>query len=437
MERLGRVLQLLPTEVGRDCDSEYLHWDKLKYKPLPEGVASHEDWWNITKFRRISVYRHLPLVAKDNTPFLYWLPDSAQQKLHLVDQQASGRIEIPELVTNTHGRDRYLVNSLIEEAITSSQLEGASTTRKVAKAMLREGRKPRDKSEQMIFNNYQALSFIRECVDSPLTNELIFELHKVVTRGTLNDSSDEGRLRRPEEKIAVYDARDDTLLHDPPPAAQLEERLAALCRFANDDNPAGVFLHPVVRSIILHFMIGYDHPFVDGNGRTARALFYWSMARHRYWLMEYVSISTVLKIAPSQYARAYLYTECDDNDVTYFIDFNLTIILRAIGKLQRYLSTKAKEVKQVEQVLGTSIFARSLNDRQLALLSHAIRNPGSTYTMESHRESHRITYPTARADLLRLVELGLLEKHKVKRSFVFKAIDRLDERLAQLGSKTS
>ncbi|MGA9288502.1 MAG: Fic family protein, partial [Anaerobacillus sp.] len=303
--RLNRVIRLLPTETGKDRGSEYLHWERLKYKPLPEGVESHEDWWTITKFRRMSLYRQLPLLAKDGKPFQYWLPDPSQQRLHLVDQQAGGRIEISEQVTNPNSRDRYLVNSLIEEAITSSQLEGASTTHKVAKAMLREGRKPRDKSEQMIFNNYRAMSFIREEAASSLTPELIFELHRIVTADTLHDSSAEGRLRKPGEEIVVYDSRDNTLLHSPPPAEELNERLKTLCEFANRSSHTEEFLHPVVRSIILHFMIGYDHPFVDGNGRTARALFYWSMAHHGYWLMEYVSISTILKSGPSKYARAY------------------------------------------------------------------------------------------------------------------------------------
>ncbi len=244
---------------------------------------------------QIGCLRQLPLLASGKRHFIYWLPDSVYQRLHQVDQKASGRVQIAEEVTNHATRDRYLVNSLIEEAITSSQLEGASTTHKVAKAMLREGRKPRDKSEQMIFNNYRAMSFIRDVASGPLTKEMLLELHRTVTQDTLNDPSAEGRLRRPDEEVAVYDARDNTLFHQPPDAIELDERIQMLCDFANSKSDDRGFMHPVVRSIILHFMIGYDHPFVDGNGRTARALFYWSMAQHGYWMMEYVSISTILK----------------------------------------------------------------------------------------------------------------------------------------------
>ena len=114
----------------------------------------------------------------------------------------------------------------------------------------------------------------------------------------------------------------DEIFHDPPPAEQLDERMAAMCDFANGKIP-NHFIHPVVRAIILHFWLAYDHPFVDGNGRTARALFYWLMLRNNYWLFEFISISQIIRKAPIKYGRAFLYTETDDNDLTYFILYHL------------------------------------------------------------------------------------------------------------------
>lgn len=429
---MNRLFELAATEHGKDRDEEYLHWDRLRYKPLPEGLLSHEEWWYITQFRRTGTYRALPLLAKSGENFVYWIPDPLQQRLHEVDQQAAGRVQIAEVITNSATRDRYLVNSLIEEAITSSQLEGASTTHKVAKAMLRESRRPRDRGEKMIFNNYQAMSHIREIVDQPLSRDLLLDLHKIVTQGTLDDPGAVGRFRRPADAVAVYDERDNTLLHDPPDADELEDRVKVLCAFANGPEPDGEFMHPVIRSILLHFMVGYDHPFVDGNGRTARALFYWSMAKHGYWMMEYISISSILRSGPAKYARAYLYTESDSNDTTYFLDFNLRVIIRAIQHLQKYLARKAGEIKKVERILGSSLFSKHLNHRQLALLSHALRNPDGTYSIESHKKSHSVSYPTARSDLLRLAELDLLVKRKVGNAFIFVAVDHVEEKLEQI-----
>ena len=203
-------------------------------------------------------------------PITCGTPDTVQALLHEVDRNAAGQIQIPELVTTPQNRDRYIVRSLMEEAITSSQLEGAATTYKVAKDMLQRQRKPRDKGEQMIMNNYHAMQFIRERYKEPLTPGIILELQRILTTDTLDDPSAAGRWRRPEEDVKVVDNRNNEVLHIPPAADELPDRMQLLCAFANDkaDEP---FIHPVVRAILLHFMLGYDHPFADGNGRTARA----------------------------------------------------------------------------------------------------------------------------------------------------------------------
>jgi Fic family protein len=256
-----------------------------------------------------------------NRPFRYALPDPAPESLHHIDQGAGGRIEFPEQITNPHTRDRYIISSLVEEAIRSSQLEGALTTREIAKDMIRTQRPPSDTSEQMILNNFRTMQRIRGLKQEGLTPELVFELHRMLTENTLADASAAGRLRRPQDRVRVQDMYNE-VYHTPPPAEELEGRLRAMCDFANGRTP-DAFMHPVIRAIILHFWLAYDHPFVDGNGRCARALFYWSMLRHNYWLCEYLAISQIIRKAPTRYYRAFLYTETDENDLTYFILYHL------------------------------------------------------------------------------------------------------------------
>jgi len=209
------------------------------------------------------------------------------------------------------------------------------------------------------------------------------------------------------------------VLHTPPLASELEERLKTICEFANDDN-AKVFVHPVLKAIVLHFMIGYDHPFVDGNGRTARALFYWLMAKQGYGLLEFVSISRMIKTAPLQYGKAYLQVETDGNDVTYFLIHQLEVIRKGIMALQDDLDKKATAIESVEKRLENSKAKGQLNHRQLSLLKHALEHPNSLYTIQEHQASHGISYQTARTDLLKLSdELDLLRKRKYGKSLVF------------------
>ncbi len=143
---------MLSSGVRADDQGRYRHWDTLRHVTPPAGLTA-EEWWLATWLARRALRRELPLRNMTGQPFAYALTDAAYEMLHRIDQQAAGRLTAPEQVTNPHARDRYVVSSLIEEAITSSQLEGASSTRQVAKEMLRTGRPPRDRSERMIFAN--------------------------------------------------------------------------------------------------------------------------------------------------------------------------------------------------------------------------------------------------------------------------------------------
>ncbi|MDP2787657.1 MAG: Fic family protein [Pseudomonadota bacterium] len=426
----GVLLTLLSTPRSPLCDGHYLHWDELRHRP-PPAALTHELWWLNIKLARAALAQVLPLVDRDGQPFQFAMPEPALRALHFIDRDAAGQILMDAPVASPHDRDRYLVSSLIEESITSSQLEGASTTRRVAEDMLRAGRRPCTPSERMIFNNYQAMQHIRAIGQKPLTPALILELHQRLTAGTLEDPADVGRWRLTDD-VHVVDPRDGKLLHIPPTAISLPERMQRLCDFANGNETDTPYVHPVVRAILLHFMLGYDHPFADGNGRTARALFYWAMARQGYWLMAYLSISNILRRAPGQYARAYLHTETDTNDTTYFLLHQLDVIRQAIDALHGYLKEKTQETRSTERLLEGAQLRSLCNHRQIALLSHALKHADALYTVESHRASHAVAYATARADLLQLAQLGVLQKTGEGKRFVFTVPADLHTRLTTL-----
>lgn len=421
---MARVLERREAAPG----GRYRHWDKLRQLPAPAGL-DHRLWWLSIKMTRRALAAPIPLHDVRGRPFTFVMPDIAQQMVHRIDRRASGTIESAMPLAAPHDQRRYLLHSLIEEAITSSQLEGAATTRRVAKQMLRERREPRDKGERMIVNNFRGMRFIAERArNEALTPELVFELHGILTAGTLDDDGAAGRFRRDDDEIVVQDIEGRTL-HTPPPAAELPARLQALCDFANDaaETP---FIHPVVRSILLHFWLAYDHPFVDGNGRTARALFYWSMARRGYWLMEYVSISGLLLRARSAYLRSFLYTETDENDTTYFLLDQMRVILRAIDDLNAYLERKMGDRRRGLEILRTTAASHlGLNHRQRALIRHGLDNPGAAYSIRGHAGYHGVGYATARSDLLGLSEAGLFVLVKEGRAFRFLAPEDLAGRL--------
>ena len=430
VEHGGRLSDVLRHPCGPTVKGRYLHWDRLRHLDAPNGL-NHEQWWLGIKLSRRSQHRPLPLRDACGRPFVYMLPDLVQEALHRIDSQARGWIGASEHVTNPSTRDRFVVSSLIEEAITSSQLEGASTTRVVAADMIRAGRSPRDRSERMILNNYRAMAAIRRLSSERLTIDAVLRLQATLTADTLDNPDAEGRIQGPgEERVQVWDNLDQRVLHTPPPAGELPKRMDAMIRFANHGADDGSFLHPLIRAIALHFWLAYDHPFQDGNGRTARALFYWSMLHHGYWMFEFTSISRLLARGPVQYGRAFLHTETDENDLTYFILHQVDVILRSLSDVEAYIEKKIEQTREVERMLRRST---DLNHRQLSLLAHAIRHPDAEYTIRSHMTSHRVAYATSRADLFRLAELGLLDRRRLgEKTYVFRTPSKLEERIHSL-----
>jgi Fic family protein len=424
-----RLTTVLLHSGDPEREAEYLHWDRLRHLPPPAGLTVEEWWWKI-KFGRRDAARQIPLRDVDGARFSFTLPDAVLALLHFIDQRCAGEIAMSEVVTgDTQAREHYLVNSLMEEAIRSSQLEGATTSRRVAKELLRTDRAPRDRSERMIVNNFRALQFMRS-IESELTPSHVLELQRILTEGTLDNPDAAGRLQRPDEdRVAVFDTNGEDVLHRPPPAFELPGRLQAMCDFANADSPDVPFVHPVIRGVLLHFWLAYDHPFEDGNGRTARALFYWYMRTRGYWLIEYLSISRILRDSPAQYARAYLLTETDSGDTTYFLLQQLTVLQRAVVELHEYLQRKMTEIRHVESVISS---AAGLNRRQLELISDALRHPERLYSYGGHARSHGVTHETARKDLSQLADRELLIRHQLGRQFHFTVPVDLGTRLEGL-----
>ncbi|MFV1984576.1 MAG: Fic family protein [Thiohalomonadales bacterium] len=409
-------------------NGRYMHWDQLRHRPPPRNL-NHEEWWFGVKLARTLLYKQLPLKDSGGMNFKYTITDNVLEMLHKIDSKAHGGVELDGNIVNTETRERYIINSIMEEAITSSQLEGAATTRQVAADMIRYGRQPRDTSEQMILNNYLAIRDIRKVIKEELTTNRILQLHEILTKDTLDNTDAEGRFQLPgEERVKVVDNVSQQDLHIPPPAKELSKRSQLMCKFANGKVDSNIFIHPIIKSIIIHFWLAYDHPFLDGNGRTARALFYWSMLSHGYWIFDYISISRILKDSQKKYGMSYLFSETDENDLTYFIIYQLEVIIQAIDDLSNYLEKKNKQVKRIKVMLKEN---SDLNHRQVALLSHAISHPGTEYTIKSHQNSHNIAYATSRSDLFELAKINLLIHRKIgQKTSVFRSPNDLEARFS-------
>lgn len=387
----------------------YEYWDTVKYKKRPDNCSSKQ-LWTYVKASRLKNF----VLVWEKYGIVLSITNQMQRMCHEFDINFGGFWGTSSFIPGD-SKERYLVSSLMEEAIFSSQMEGAATTRKVAKDMLRKKITPKDKSQQMIANNYQTIQFVVQNQDTPLTVELLQHLHRLMTEHTLDNPQDAGRFRTNDD-VVVENGITHEIVHFPPSHTEIPEFLNDLCKFFNDKKQK-IFIHPIIRGIIIHFMIAYMHPFVDGNGRTARALFYWYMLKEKYWLTEYLSISRVIAKSKKTYEKSFQYTEADGKDIGYFVAYNLRVLDNSFKQLQAYLKRKQEEKKAANTFLQLG----DINDRQAQIIKMFVDNPKEVVTVKDIQNKFFISPTTAKGDIMGLVNRGLLDEfafNKVKKGYV-------------------
>lgn len=393
----------------KELNTEYLYWDKIKYKKI-DGLSAEELWENTKLIRHLN-YKLLPL---NQHIFKYYNTDYVQKSLHQFDMHIGGYMGAKSVIPE-QDKARYLVSAIMEEAISSSIMEGAATTRKKAKEMLRKEIKPKNKSDQMIVNNYYTINHIVAHKNDDLTPENLLQIHHLMCNRTLGSTTEERAFRNSDDVYVVNHSTSE-VVHTPPKHNEIQNLISELCLFFNTDNEND-FIHPILKGIIIHFMIGWIHPFTDGNGRTARALFYWYLLKKGYWLTEYLSISKIIQGSKNKYEKAYLYTEIDELDLTYFVTYHIEVMHKAFEALKKYIKEKQQENVQVAQFLKLA----NVNERQAQILKILYDKPDVVFSVKEIANRFLIANFTARTDLTKLVALGYMQMipvNNVKSNFI-------------------
>lgn len=382
----------------------YYYWDKIKFQTLPEELENHIELWYIVSNVRILSYTVVN--DKNGNHFLLEKPKFLEELLHKLDLSLGWTFLWMNF--NDNERKIFLQNGITEEAISTSQLEWAMTSSKDAREMIQKWRKPITKDEKMILNSYKAMNFINseEFLEKKLSIESLLELQSILTKDTLDDKTEEWRFRNDSDEIVVQNSTWTEIYHIPPNEKILQEELKKLVSYANDEDSN--FTHPFIKATILHFWIWYLHPFCDWNGRTARSLFYWYLLKKWYWGFSYIPISSVIKNSKTQYNNAYIYSEQDENNLTYFLVYIANKTKQAFEDFEKYLDKKRKEQKSVISLVSHLW----LNERQTKLISYFLKNNWSYTNNSIHKNYYWIAIDTAKRDLEYLLEKWFLIKQK-------------------------
>ncbi len=403
-----------------DKKGRYLPYDELRHRI--DTDLDHTLVWSLVKSARNRQMAKIIKLGEPRKPCHYLLTPLIQKAISEVDRNTtSASLEWISSQIGEKSQMEYLLNDLIEdESISSSQLEGAATTTRVAKELLKHNRKPRSEDEKMIVGNYKLMIFAWENRESSMSLDLLRDMHKVGAEGIDDDTYTPGYFRKSDDVHVVNS--DGEIVHTPPPFKTLKNRLKELVSWINevhDESDDSSYIHPLIKAITIHFCVGYEHPFRDGNGRIARALFYWYMFKKDFASFRYIAISVLLKKAPMKYGKSYLYTESDQMDLTYFIEHQSSIIIRAIKKFKDAYKNAAIEIDRFNEWLFKSGLYKKLTDKQRTVFQVAKSGISIGFTIRSVEKNLGCSYNTASSVLNGLVDLKLFSKVKNGREWVY------------------
>lgn len=386
---------------------KYLNKLEIGFR-LPAEINLDEFWAKLQESRKKDS-EVIPLKDQKQDHFWFNINHLLQKRLHEID--SDGRDSLFSAVKSDIAEE-MVKDSLIEEALNSSIIEGAFSTLKRARELAEGTKQPKDNSEQMVLNNFKAMRYILENIHRPFSREIILELHKIVTEKCLDDQAFAGKFRN--DWVYVVD-QNGQAIYTPPPADQIESLIQQLIEWTNQESEES-FIHPVLKASIIHFYMVYLHPFFDGNGRTARALFYFYLLKNKYDFFKYFSISAIICQNRPSYYKAIKDVEDLDSDLTYFLLFMSETVLKAIQEIRTKIAEQYKKEYFLGKIKDKNI---ALNQRQAKFIKKFLLWNRKEISIDRYMELFGGVYQTARSDLLDLVSKRILKKSKSGSKFIF------------------
>ena len=378
----------------------YLPIEDIQYR-LKSLNISKKDWprlkGQILKCRKMGA---VPFFLNTlNKKFWYFPSDCIVKKIHKIENLGNSLFD--KIENQKTFKQEFIADSAVEEAVTSAIYEGANSTRDQSKTLIASGKKPKNKDEWMLVNNYRAMDWIKKSFQTPCSNEVILKIHNIIVHNTLQgrDTSFEGRFRN--NKIFIGD-------HEGVSYKKIKPVIEETIQLINN-HPR--FLHGLIKSILFHYFVAYIHPFFDGNGRTARTLSYFIGMQNNLKFLELLSISADLKKHGNRYETSFDLVKKYDLDLTYFIDFCLDALLNAVKQVEKKVEFLIKIFSLKDQM--------NINFNQVCMLQKMALNKYKKISIEDYARSINKSREIARQELKNLTVKLLLREERQGKKYVY------------------
>jgi Fic family protein len=364
---------------------------------------------DISKFTSASPGRLIGIpIPKGEHAFI---PNSLDANWHLPESLIEPLLAAQQALGTLDGAGRHMPNVELlmrplrhREAIKSSSLEGTYASPEELALYEMDPRDPKSERDpanawREVFNYSEALVLGQTLLEEiPLSIRWIRELHKRLLRGVRGADKRPGEIRNTQVQIGS-DAR-----FVPPPPQELNTCLGDFEIYLNTNSK----VPGLVRCFMAHYQFEAIHPFHDGNGRVGRlllALMFWTvMGLEKPWL--YISAYF------DQYRDEYI--DCLFN-VSAKGDYEswLRFCLRGVSVVCEDSLSRMDSLIELRAEFCERITAASGNARQIALVDHLFETP--VITVPQVAKIYDVTYPTARTDIDRFIELGILKQSPLER----------------------
>jgi len=309
------------------------------------------------------------------------------------------------IIINSHLIPKWQVSlrrdALIQSAHSSTAIEGNPLTLEEV-SELAAGREimVNRKDRQEVLNYIEALENIPVFAKKkPLTSSDLLKIHGIVSRNTLENPADEGVFRN--RQVVVGNRRTGRVVYTPPLADQVPRLVKIFLEWFL--SPTALELDSVIHAGISHYEIARIHPFIDGNGRTARVLASLILYMRGFDLKRYFTLDDYYDNDRRAYYDALKTVDAETQDLTQWLEYfteGVAVSIDAVKKKVIGLSKDIKVLKQKGQI--------ALTDRQMKIVERTISK--GSITNRDIREMLKMSDEWVRKEINKLINLGVLQK---------------------------
>ena len=300
--------------------------------------------------------------------------------------------------------------ALVLEAHHTTHIEGTALTLDQSERLLAgeqlSGVKADDARE--VINYRKAFDLVADYLGSgePVTEGLIREIHKRLVRGVRGNTASPGEYRRIQNYVANSITRQ--IIYTPPPPQDVPPLMAAFVSWLNSEQE----IHPTLVAGIAQFQLVHIHPFVDGNGRTARLLSMLCMYRKGYDFKRLFTLSEYYDQDRSSYYRTIQSVRQQDLDLTEWLEY-----------FTYGLSSQLKEIQEKgEAIIRLDVVTKKykLSGRQRIALELALEQ-GEFQIQDFAVKCPGVHRRSLQRDLRTLIQKGVLLTEGATNRLVYRA----------------